>query len=110
MPTELPTRGAHAECAHCKLTCYIHARGLCRKCYSEYSVRREYARLPNAGGRRRGYRPPVKERPPRPRAKPCRNCAKKLGYRPRGLCWTCYYLPGVREQYEPESKYARRGC
>ena len=29
--------------------------------------------------------------------------------RPRGLCWSCFYSPGVRELYPPTSKYARRG-
>jgi hypothetical protein len=29
--------------------------------------------------------------------------------RPRGLCWSCYYTPGVREQYPSTSKFARRG-
>ena len=28
--------------------------------------------------------------------------------RPRGLCWSCYYRPGVREQYPSTSKFARR--
>jgi hypothetical protein len=26
------------------------------------------------------------------------------------LCWTCYYTPGVKEQYPSTSKYARRGA
>lgn len=29
--------------------------------------------------------------------------------RPRGLCWSCYYTPGVKEQYPSTSKYAARG-
>lgn len=29
--------------------------------------------------------------------------------RPLGLCWTCYYAPGVRGLYPPTSKYAYRG-
>ena len=29
--------------------------------------------------------------------------------RPRGLCWPCYYTPGVRELYPSTSKYAKRG-
>jgi hypothetical protein len=29
--------------------------------------------------------------------------------RPRGLCWTCYYTPGVKELYPSTSKFARRG-
>ena len=29
--------------------------------------------------------------------------------RPRGLCWGCYYTPGVKDLYPSTSKYARRG-
>lgn len=39
----------------------------------------------------------------------CRHCQKTKSNRPRGLCWSCYYTPGVREQYPSTSKYARRG-
>jgi hypothetical protein len=39
----------------------------------------------------------------------CRHCQKARVNRPRGLCWSCYYRPGVREQYPSTSKFARRG-
>ena len=39
----------------------------------------------------------------------CRNCSKSRVNRPRGLCWTCYYTPGVKEFYPSTSKFARRG-
>jgi hypothetical protein len=39
----------------------------------------------------------------------CRCCAKSRVNRPRGLCWSCYYRPGVRERFPSTSKYARRG-
>lgn len=39
----------------------------------------------------------------------CRHCQRGLVNRPRGLCWSCYYKPGVRDQYPSESIYARRG-
>lgn len=39
----------------------------------------------------------------------CRNCHQKKANRPRGLCWSCYYKPGVRDEYPSTSKYARRG-
>jgi hypothetical protein len=39
----------------------------------------------------------------------CRHCQKTKSNRPRGLCWSCYYRPGVREQYPSTSKFARRG-
>jgi len=39
----------------------------------------------------------------------CRHCQKVKSNRPRGLCWSCYYTPGVREQFPSTSKFARRG-
>jgi hypothetical protein len=39
----------------------------------------------------------------------CRHCSHPLVNRPRGLCWRCYYTPGVREHYHNPSRYARRG-
>ena len=39
----------------------------------------------------------------------CRHCHQSKVNRPRGLCWSCYYKPGVRELYPSTSKFARRG-
>jgi hypothetical protein len=39
----------------------------------------------------------------------CRHCQKVKANRPRGLCWSCYYTPGVRDLYPSTSKFARRG-
>jgi hypothetical protein len=39
----------------------------------------------------------------------CRHCQRVRSNRPRGLCWSCYYTPGVRELYPSTSKFARRG-
>jgi hypothetical protein len=39
----------------------------------------------------------------------CRHCHQTKVNRPRGLCWGCYYRPGVREKYPSTSKFARRG-
>jgi hypothetical protein len=39
----------------------------------------------------------------------CRHCNKTRSNRPRGLCWSCYYTPGVRDRYPSTSKFARRG-
>jgi hypothetical protein len=39
----------------------------------------------------------------------CRHCHRMKSNRPRGLCWSCYYTPGVREQYPSTSKFGRRG-
>jgi hypothetical protein len=39
----------------------------------------------------------------------CRHCQRVPSNRPRGLCWSCYYTPGVRAKYPSTSKFARRG-
>ncbi len=39
----------------------------------------------------------------------CRHCERPKVSRPRGLCWTCYYTPGVKALYPSTSKYAHRG-
>ncbi len=39
----------------------------------------------------------------------CRHCNHSRSNRPRGLCWSCYYAPGVRERYPSTSKFGRRG-
>jgi hypothetical protein len=39
----------------------------------------------------------------------CRHCGRVPSNRPRGLCWSCYYKPGVRDLYPSTSKFARRG-
>jgi hypothetical protein len=39
----------------------------------------------------------------------CRHCNRAHSNRPRGLCWSCYYTAGVRDQYPSTSKFARRG-
>lgn len=33
----------------------------------------------------------------------CRHCFERRANRCRGLCWTCYYTPGVLEHYPPVS-------
>ena len=38
----------------------------------------------------------------------CRHCGQGRVTRPRGLCWDCYYTPGVRELYPIQSKFHRR--
>ena len=39
----------------------------------------------------------------------CRHCDRSPVSRPRGLCWSCYYTPGVREKFPSTSKFCRRG-
>jgi hypothetical protein len=39
----------------------------------------------------------------------CKHCETCKVNRPRGLCWACYYKPGVKDMYPSTSKYARRG-
>lgn len=38
----------------------------------------------------------------------CRHCHERIISRPCGLCWRCYYAPGIREMYPSTSKYGRR--
>lgn len=38
------------------------------------------------------------------RMKVCRHCARFSVSRPRGLCWVCYYSPGVKDSYPPAGK------
>lgn len=40
------------------------------------------------------------------RGRVCRHCRRCAVNRPRGLCWTCYYTPGVKEQYPFTSRFA----
>lgn len=44
-----------------------------------------------------------------PKDEICRHCERCKVNRPKGLCWGCYYAPGVRELYPSTSKYAKRG-
>jgi hypothetical protein len=39
----------------------------------------------------------------------CRHCGHPRVNRPRGLCWSCYYTPGLRDLYPSTSKFASRG-
>ena len=39
----------------------------------------------------------------------CRHCGARKVNRPRGLCWGCYYAPGVRDLYPTRSVHGRRG-
>lgn len=39
----------------------------------------------------------------------CRHCHHTRVNRPRGLCWSCYYAPDVRDRYPTISKFGRRG-
>jgi hypothetical protein len=35
----------------------------------------------------------------------CQHCGRRPANRPRQLCWTCYYAPGVKDQYAPLSSH-----
>ena len=39
----------------------------------------------------------------------CQHCGCGRATRPRHLCWSCYYRPGVRDLYPANSKFGRRG-
>lgn len=38
----------------------------------------------------------------------CRHCGRRPATRSRGLCWWCYYQPGVRDLYPSTSPFGRR--
>ena len=38
----------------------------------------------------------------------CRHCHEQKVNRPLGLCWRCYYAPGVRKLYPSISPFVRR--
>lgn len=40
----------------------------------------------------------------------CKHCQDptRTVNRPRGLCWNCYYRPGVRDQYQPKTNHGKR--
>ncbi len=40
----------------------------------------------------------------------CRHCGKRRVNRPRGLCWQCYYAPGVKDLYPSTSKFASKSA
>jgi len=45
-----------------------------------------------------------------PRTKaPCRHCDRVMSLRPRRLCWTCYYTPGVLDQYPVDTRFGSLG-
>lgn len=39
----------------------------------------------------------------------CVHCGRHPASRPRGLCWGCYYAPGLRVRYPRTNKFAVRG-
>ncbi len=48
--------------------------------------------------------------PPPPDTRPlCRHCVKRPVNRSRGLCWTCYYTPAIRDLYPSTHPCAARG-
>ncbi|TMQ32527.1 MAG: hypothetical protein E6K70_18025 [Planctomycetota bacterium] len=38
----------------------------------------------------------------------CRHCQCRRANRPRGLCWSCFSHPAIRECYPPAGKFGRR--
>ena len=60
----------------------------------------------DAGNRRRVIRhDPEIPNPKRGFVMLCRHCNRVPSNRPRGLCWSCYYKPGVRDLYPSTSKF-----
>jgi hypothetical protein len=39
----------------------------------------------------------------------CKHCGRTPVTRPKGLCWTCYNVPGVKEQYPAAGIHGVRG-
>jgi len=39
----------------------------------------------------------------------CRHCNRRKANKCRGLCFSCYFKPGVRERYPSESKFGQWG-
>lgn len=39
----------------------------------------------------------------------CRHCHERHVSKPRGLCFRCYYTPGIRDRYPSESRFVRPG-
>lgn len=37
----------------------------------------------------------------------CRHCGQRKRNRPRGLCYVCYYAPGIRDLYKAWGKLRR---
>jgi hypothetical protein len=54
------------------------------------------------------FRPPVAAKasfpPVEVAAMLCRHCQGARVSRPRGLCWTCFYTPSIRNRYRPQSR------
>lgn len=40
----------------------------------------------------------------------CRHCGRAKINRPRGLCWSCYYKPGVRESIPSKAIHASKAA
>jgi hypothetical protein len=100
------------ECPDCglkRVACprYFHeyakkrVSGRCRSCSNKGPKVRRSAPAPG--------RPASRQRPALPGHPVCVHCKFSAPNRPRGTCWHCYYLPGVKELYPSTSKYARRG-
>lgn len=93
------------ECKNCFQQCHERARGLCRDCYKNPVIREKFPK--QQAGNRRGTGTAYFESGGVRLV--CRHCQKSKVNRPRGLCWGCYYTPGVKDLYPSTSKYARRG-
>ena len=89
------------------VTCPLcsHSRQVARQTASASKNRPHWPRCLKCA--RNGQANTVSKEPPKRTI--CRHCKTSKVNRPRGLCWHCYYAPGVKELYPSTSKYARRG-
>lgn len=85
-----------SACAHCCRSQVVYYLAQARK----QGVELPETILDSRGHRHRTARPGVIRYPA------CRHCGHKPAGRPRGLCWTCFYTPEIRERYPSESRYA----
>ena len=87
------------KCLHCRTRKGDpERRGLCQVCSRDPETLDRYPRRRDLWAKGKVDRRPM-----------CCRCSEKRANRPRGLCWNCYYTPGVKELYPSTSKYARRG-
>lgn len=86
------------QCKHCGRVRRVFCKRLCLTCYR--TVGKDYPKASRTkdGRRRGGCGVPL-----------CGECKKNNVNRPRGLCWGCYYRPGVREKYPSTHKCGHRG-
>lgn len=83
-------------CAACGSPEAAFARHLCRKCWSDQSVRQRFAKRKRI----------LKSVPPTQ----CRHCHQLAWLKPRKLCYTCYETQWIRDLYPPKFTVRKAGA